>query len=481
MLSNGSVDGGENCDRQNLEFQYSIDTQLVMCRNGEGDHYGATSVPIYQCATFRQDGEFENPYDYTRSGNPSRTAVQDHLKQIMKAESAFALSSGMSALDVILRSVIAGKRQSNSQSQTFGIISGDDLYGGTNRLLRHYEDLIPNLKVWHIDTSDVNFVQQVLDTDGSDICMILLETPTNPMLKIAPIQQISQLAASYGDIKVVVDNTMMSPYLQTPLSLGADVTYHSGTKFLCGHHDVTAGIIGSSCKQLGEYFARTINATGCGLSPFDCFLLLRGVKTLGIRIDRAEENAISLAKFLYYRWGFNVRFPGIRCPIKEFSMESEADPIKLNTESPNEWDVHFSQSSGYGAVLAFILDSQRRQSSSLSNEVNLSSAQLCSLAQKVIQRCKIFQNTVSFGTVNSLISLPCSMSHASIPAHVRKERGLREDLIRLCVGIENIQDLMNDLTQAFKAVGLSEYDPEYQCIPVDQSDQCKVSKYSRKL
>ncbi|KAJ1967371.1 cystathionine beta-lyase [Dispira parvispora] len=366
------------------------------------DPYNAASVPIYQSATFKQPGAHgSGEYDYSRSGNPTRSHVESHLAKIMRAQRAFVVSSGMSALDVILRLVKAGEE----------IIAGDDLYGGTNRLLG-YLSQYNGVVTRHVDTTEPLAVMEALNPEKTRI--VLLETPTNPLIKIADISAIADLVHQQCPrALVVVDNTMMSPYLQKPLMLGADIVYHSGTKYLSGHHDLMAGVIGAKTQATAEQLYFVINATGCGLSPFDSWLLLRGVKTLAVRMEKQQDNARQIAEFLINQ-GFRVHYPG-------------------NPAHP-QYELHKRLSSGPGAVLSFETGSTE-------------------VSERIVEATKLWGISVSFGCVNSLISMPCQMSHASIPAHVRQERALPEDLIRLCVGIEDPQDLLEDLENALHEAG----------------------------
>ncbi|PVU97849.1 hypothetical protein BB561_000245 [Smittium simulii] len=364
--------------------------------------YNSSSVPIYQTATFKQTSSSgSGAYDYSRSGNPTRSVVELHMAKIMNAERAFVVSSGMTALDVILRLVSSGQE----------IVAGNDLYGGTNRLLT-YLSTYSDIKTHNVDTTDVAAVEQKLNSEKTRL--VLLETPTNPKIKIADIKQIAEITKKMcPNALVVVDNTMMSPYLQKTLDLGAHIEYHSGTKYLSGHHDLMAGVIGVNSADLGDRIYNVINATGCGLSPFDSWLLLRGVKTLSVRMDKQQANAILIANFLELN-GFNVHFPGLK--------------------SHPQYELHNKLASGPGAVLSFE-----------TGDIGSS--------ERIVESTKLWGISVSFGCVNSLISMPCRMSHASIPEHVRLERDLKEDLIRLCVGIEDPADLMDDLSNALTFAG----------------------------
>lgn len=313
----------------------------------------------------------------------------------MSAERALVVSSGMGAMDVISRLLRPGDE----------VVAGDDLYGGTNRLLKY---LASNggITVHHVDTSTPECVRRVL---SSKTTMVLIESPTNPLIKIADIPTIADIVHSANANAIVaVDNTMLSPLLQNPLDLGADLVYESGTKYLSGHHDLMAGVLATNNLALGEKLYFTINSTGCGLAPFDSFLLMRGIKTLKVRLEQQQSNAQQIAEFLEDR-GFKVRYPGLR--------------------SHPQYELHHSMARGSGAVLSFE-----------TGDVEVS--------RRIIQAARLWTISVSFGAVNSLISIPCQMSHASIDEKTRKERALPEDLLRLCVGIEDVTDLIDDLSRA---------------------------------
>lgn len=381
------------------ERRYALATELVYTESS--DQYNASSVPIYQSATFKQTsatGGVSNEYDYTRSGNPTRTHLERHLAKIMRAQRALVVSSGMGALDVITRLLRPGDE----------VVTGDDLYGGSNRLLK-YLSTHGGIIVHHVDTTTPEKFKQALTSKTS---MVLLETPTNPLIKIVDIPTLASLAhAANPTCLVSVDNTMLSPLLQNPLDLGADIVYESGTKFLSGHHDLMAGVLAVNDQSIGERLFFTINASGCGLSPFDSWLLMRGVKTLKVRMDAQQANSMLIARFLESS-GFKVRYPGLK--------------------SHPQYELHNSMARGAGAVLSFETGD-------------------VALSERIVESAKLWAISVSFGCVNSLISMPCRMSHASIDEKTRRERGVPEDLIRLCVGIEDGEDLLDDLSRAVSA------------------------------
>ncbi|KAG6149467.1 homoserine O- acetyltransferase [Claviceps purpurea] len=382
---------------RNGRRRYALATELVFTEGK--DQYGASSIPIYQSATFKQTSASggQQEYDYTRSGNPTRTYLERHLAKIMNANRVLAVSSGMGALDVVTRLLRPGDE----------VITGDDLYGGTHRLLT-YMATNQGIVVHHADTTNAKAVQERL---SDKTAMVLLETPTNPLIKIVDLASIARMAHETNPkALVVVDNTMLSPMLCNPLDLGADIVYESGTKYLSGHHDIMAGVIACNEATIADRLFFTINSTGCGLSPNDSFLLMRGVKTLAIRMEKQQTSAQAIAEFLESH-GFRVRYPGLK--------------------SHPQYDLHWSIARGAGAVLSFETGDT-------------------AVSERIVEAARLWAISVSFGCVNSLISMPCQMSHASIDAKTRSERHMPEDIIRLCVGIEDKDDLIEDLSRAVR-------------------------------
>lgn len=386
-------------------------------------------MPIYQSATFKQTSATgaASEYDYTRSGNPTRTHLERHLAKVMGAVRTLVVGSGMGALDVITRILRPGDE----------VITGDDLYGGTNRLLT-FMKANHGIIVHHVDTTKP---EKVKDVVSEKTAMVLLETPTNPLIKIVDIPSIAKIVHDMNPkALVVVDNTMLSPMLSNPLDLGADIVYESGTKYLSGHHDIMAGVIAINDPAIGDKMYFTINSTGCGIAPNDAFLLMRGIKTLAIRMEKQQANAQAIAEFLESH-GFRVRYPGLK--------------------SHPQYDLHWSMVRGAGAVLSFETGD-------------------AALSERIVEATRLWGISVSFGCVNSLITMPCQMSHASIDAKTRKERQMPEDIIRLCVGIEDAEDLIDDLSRAlvqagavtvtldgFYATGSAQAIAE---VPIDESD-----------
>lgn len=384
-------------DVESEEEEPSIST-MIMNFESKFDPYGAVSTPLYQTATFKQPKATENgPYDYTRSGNPTRDALESLLAKLEKADRAFCFTSGMAALSAVAQLVGTGEE----------IVAGDDLYGGSDRLL---SQVIPRrgIVVKRVNTSDLDEVSSAI---GPLTKLVWLESPTNPRLQISDIRKIAIMAHKHGAL-VLVDNSILSPVLSQPLDLGADIVMHSATKFIAGHSDVMAGVLAVRGESLAKELYFLQNAEGSGLAPFDCWVCLRGIKTLALRVEKQQENAQKIAEFLYTH-------PQVK---KVYYAGLPAHPGR---------SLHYSQAKGAGAVLSFLTGSR-------------------ALSKHIVESTKYFSITVSFGSVKSLISMPCFMSHASIPAAVREARGLTEDLIRISVGIEDVNDLITDLDNALR-------------------------------
>ena len=369
-------------------------TRCVQLTNG-ADRFGSISPPIYQTATFRQPTALDfGEYDYTRSGNPTRTLLEHQLAELEDGVHACAFASGMAAITAVTRLVESGGE----------IIAGNDSYGGTVRLLeriRRHE-----VGVRYVDTTNLDSVRAALTGRTK---LILIETPTNPLFHISDIRGLAQLTHEAG-VLLAVDNSMLSPVLQQPLTLGADIVIHSATKFLCGHSDVTAGALVTRDPELHERIAFQQNAEGAGLSPFESWLLLRGLKTLALRVERQADSASRVARFLEKsKWITKVYYPGL-------------------TDHPGH-ELHRRQSGGDGGVLSFTTGDP-------------------AFSQRIVEATKLFTIAVSFGSVGSTISLPCRMSHASIPESRRDQLAPPEHLVRLSVGIEDVDDLIDDLGQA---------------------------------
>jgi len=364
-----------------------------------GDPYGAISPPIYQTSTFRQQNALEfGEYDYTRTANPTRTLLEQQLAKLEGGAHASAFSSGMAAITALTRLLEIGDH----------IIAGNDLYGGTVRFLDQVLSR-GGIYVTYVDVTDLDEVRAGLNSRTK---LVLIETPTNPLLRIADIRALAELAHSIGAI-LAVDNSMLSPCFQQPLALGADVVIHSATKFLCGHSDVTGGALITNNAELHRQLAFQQNAEGAGLSPFDSWLLLRGIKTLCLRAERQNASARVIAQFLAHHPAVErVYYPGLSSHV--------------------DHQLHRAQATGDGAVITFTTGD-------------------ASFSERIASATQLFTIAVSFGSVNSVISIPYAMSHASIPASLKQRLAPPPDLVRISVGIEDVDDLQDDLDQAFAA------------------------------
>ncbi|GER57213.1 cystathionine beta-lyase [Striga asiatica] len=386
-----SVDSSE-------QVEPSVSTMLMNFDN-EFDPYDALSTPLYQTATFKQPSAIDNgPYDYTRSGNPTRDALERLLAKLDKADRALCFTSGMAALSAVTHLLGTGEE----------IVAGDDMYGGSDRLLSKVTPK-SGIVVRRVDTTNL---EEVASSISPQTKLVWLESPTNPRQQISDIRKIADMAHAHGAL-VLVDNSIMSPVLSQPLELGADIVMHSATKFIAGHSDLMAGVLAIKGESLAKDLYFLQNAEGSGLAPFDCWLCLRGIKTMALRIEKQQDNAQKIAEFL-----------SSHPRVKKVNYAGLPD-------HPGR-SLHYSQAKGAGSVLSFLTGS-------------------LALSRHVVEKTKYFSITVSFGSVKSLISLPCFMSHASIPAAVRESRGLAEDLVRISVGIEDVNDLIADLDEALRS------------------------------
>lgn len=373
-------------------------SRLVSFDPAPGDRFRPISTPIYQTATFEQEHtDSFGEYDYSRSGNPTRTVLEKHLSALENGTRGFCFSSGMAAIATVTKLLRCGDE----------ILADSDLYGGTCRLFSKVIDR-NGIVVRYADAhSPDQFEQQITPQTK----LIFVESPTNPLLRVIDLRRMASIAHAHGAL-LCVDNSTMSPYLQNPLDLGADIVLHSATKFLCGHHDVTAGAIIVKDEALAKQIHFLQNAEGNALGPFDSYLLLRGIKTLKLRLDCQQRNAKAVAQFLVnHKEIKQVFYPG------------------LNEGS--DYELLRSQARGPGSVLSITTGS-----------VEVSKA--------IAEQAKFFHIMVSFGSVSSSISMPGSMSHASVPPAVLALRHMPADLLRISVGIEDEEDLIADLEQAIE-------------------------------
>ncbi|EGQ24629.1 cystathionine beta-lyase [Sporosarcina newyorkensis 2681] len=359
---------------------------------------GAVTVPIYQVSTFKQDAPDKNRgYDYSRAGNPTRNAVEQYIADIEGGKRGLAFASGLAALSSVLMTFNAGDH----------FIISNDVYGGTYRVLNQVLNRL-NLTSTFVDPTVIENISEAIQPNTK---AIVIETPGNPFLKVVDIAALSKVAKEH-DLTLIVDNTFLTPYWQNPLELGADVVFHSATKYLSGHSDVVAGLVAVKDEQLGEDIHLVQKAVGAILGPQDSYLLLRGMKTLGIRMEEHEVNTKRIAEWLTEQPQVKkVYYPGL--------------------ESHPGHQLAKQQARGFGGVLSFEVDSEE-------------------LAEQIIEKVKIFQLAVSLGAVESLISVPAKMTHATIPTEEQTKLGITPKLVRLSVGIEDVEDLLEDLQQAFE-------------------------------
>ncbi|HAB28955.1 MAG TPA: cystathionine beta-lyase [Xanthomarina gelatinilytica] len=364
---------------------------------------GAISVPVYQTSTFVQEAPGLNKgFDYARSNNPTRKVLEDVVAQLEGGHSAFAFATGLAAIDAVLKLLSAGDE----------IIAVDDIYGGAYRLFTHvYEKL--GIKVHYVDTTDAENVANVI---SSKTKLVWIESPTNPTLKVSDIQEISKIAKSVNAL-LVVDNTFASPIAQKPIVLGADIIIHSGTKYIGGHSDLVAGLVVTKTKELSEKLKFIQNASGGILGPWDCFLTIRGIETLELRYRKQCDNAFAVAAFLANHEAVeNVYFPGL--------------------VSHKNHDVAKRQQNGlFGGIVSFTLREDTQEA-----------------ANKFVTNTTYLKLAERLGGVKSLLCHPPQMTHASIPREKRLQSGIKDSLIRLSCGIEDSEDLINDLSQAFTTV-----------------------------
>jgi len=360
---------------------------------------GAVSTPIYQASTFEQDGiGHPRGYEYSRSGNPTRAALEGALAVIESGKYGLAFSSGSAATVAALQVVKPGDN----------IVAANDTYGGTYRI---FEKLLRpwGVKITYVDPTDLNAIDKAIDGHTR---LVWVETPSNPLLKLADIRASSDITRKAG-ARLAVDNTFASPYLQQPLSLGADIVVHSTTKYIGGHSDVIGGAVITSDKSIYETIKFYQNAAGAIQAPFDSWLVLRGIKTLKVRMAEHSKNALQIANFLEGRPAVErVYYPGL--------------------ESHPQHELAKRQMRAFGGIVSFELRGGFHA------------------AERFSKRLRLFVLGESLGGVESLLCYPPKMTHASIPAEEREKRGIRDGLVRLSVGIENVTDLQEDLLYALK-------------------------------
>ncbi|MBL7867586.1 MAG: cystathionine gamma-synthase [Flavobacterium lindanitolerans] len=371
-----------------------------------GQHHdpstGAVMPPVYQTSTFVQSspGQPVGDYEYSRAANPTRTALENALASIENGTKGLAFSSGLAATDCVLRSFQAGDE----------VIAMDDLYGGTYRMFtRIYKN--SGIKFHFVDMNDLEKFKSLINENTK---LVWVETPTNPLMKLADIEAIAKITKEHK-LLFAVDNTFATPYLQKPLDLGADIVMHSATKYLGGHSDVIAGALVVKDEALAEQLHFQQFATGATLGPQDSFLVLRGIKTLHLRVQRHCENGAKVTEFLSSHPKVKtVFYPGLEShPFHEIAKKQ--------------------MKNGFGGMVSFTFESGKKED-----------------AVRFLEKLQVFTLAESLGGVESLANHPALMTHASIPEDKRKEIGISDDLVRLSVGIEDIDDLIEDLKQALQ-------------------------------
>ena len=360
--------------------------------------YGAIATPIFQSATFVHEGvETESLYSYSRLQNPTRAALESRVAEMEGGEDAIAFATGMAAETTLM----------NLFESSGHIIAGDDLYGGTLRLFRH----ISTPSGLRFDFVNMESAENVREKLQQDTKAVYVETPSNPTMQVTDIGAVAEIAHSAGAL-LIVDNTFLSPYFQRPLELGADIVVHSGTKYLCGHNDTLAGFLVVKKKEISEKLRCHAKTVGACLAPFDCFLLERGIKTLAVRLDKQAANAEKIANWLRQR-------PEVK---KVYYIGFPDHPGYAVTKR---------QCTGFGGMLSMEVDSPET-------------------ARKILRSVKLFQYAESLGGVDSLVTYPMCQTHADVPEDERLRRGINDRFLRFSIGIENADDLIEDLRQALE-------------------------------
>lgn len=373
----------------------------TVCIHGNGkrknvDNTGSISFPIYQTAAYAHPGVGQSTgYDYSRLQNPTREEVERIMADLEHGMDALAFSTGMAAISAFMELFRPGDH----------IIATDDLYGGSIRQFRLINEK-NGITVTYVDTSDLGQVKAALQENTK---LIYVESPTNPMMQVTDIAAISEIAQKNGCL-LAVDNTFLTPYFQNPLDLGADVVIHSATKYLEGHNDTLGGFLITDREDISQALRNIIKTTGAGLAPFDSWLILRGIKTLAVRMEKHQQNALEIARWLLTQPKVQeVRYVGL-----------ENHPGR---------EITGRQSRGYGGMLTFRVDSRET-------------------VYRMLEKVRLVQFAESLGGTESLITYPMTQTHADVPDEKRREKGIDETLLRMSVGIEDVHDIIADLKQA---------------------------------
>ena len=382
-------------------MERGLNTRCLHLEETEGklEHYGAISYPIYQTATYEHPEAGQSTgYDYSRLQNPTREHLEKMIAGLESGIDAFALSTGMAAITLLMELFRPGDH----------LIVEADLYGGSIRLFDHVNKK-NNYEFTHLNCAEDDIEGAIQDNTKA----IYIETPTNPMMNVSDIAAIAKIAKKHG-LLLIVDNTFLSPYFQNPLKLGAESVVHSGTKFLGGHNDTLAGFLVTNNEEVRDRLRFLIKTTGAGLAPFDCWLILRGMKTLGIRMERSQENAIRIAEWLKTQSIVQkVYYPGL-------------------PEHPG-YEIMKKQARGFGSMITFRVDSKEH-------------------ALQILKQVRMIKFAESLGGVETLITYPTTQTHADVPEEVRLKNGITPCTLRLSTGIEDIEDLLGELSEVFASL-----------------------------
>ncbi len=379
-------------------MERGINTRCLHLEETEGktENYGAISYPIYQTATYAHPGVGQSTgFDYSRLQNPTKEHLEKIVASLEHGCDALALSTGMAAITLLMELFKPGDH----------LIVDSDLYGGSIRLFRNV-----SRKNGIIFSAVDSYQDDVESFVKEETKAIYIETPTNPMMNVTDIGKLSEIAKRHN-LLLIVDNTFLSPYFQNPLTLGADIVVHSGTKFLGGHNDTLAGFLVTNREEISEQLRFLIKTTGAGLAPFDSWLILRGIKTLGIRMEQAQKNALEIANWLKTQSAVTkVIYPGL-------------------PEHPG-YEIMKKQARGFGSMLTFYVDSKEH-------------------AFEILEKVRMIKFAESLGGVETLLTYPTTQTHADVPQEIREKNGITDCTLRLSVGIEDARDLIAELTQVF--------------------------------
>ncbi len=381
-------------------MKYHVNTKCVHGSNDKRslEKTGSISFPIFQTATFAHpDVGASTGYDYSRSQNPTREEVEKTVASLENGYGAVAFTSGMAAMNALMELFKPGDH----------IIASEDLYGGTIRLFNAI-NAKNGIVIEYADTSDIPSVAGAVNSSTK---AVFVETPTNPMMNVTDLGEIAKITKTHN-LLFIVDNTFLSPYYQNPINLGADIVMHSGTKYLGGHNDTLAGFLVLADQELDEKLRYISKTTGAGLPPFDSWLILRGIKTLSLRMECQQKNAQQLAQWLD-------------------KQEKVKAVYYMGLPSHPGYEINKKQASGSGSMISFHVDSEET-------------------AVRILRKVKLIQYAESLGGVESLITYPMLQTHADIPEAEREAKGINNRLLRFSVGIEHIEDLLQDLEQAFQ-------------------------------